>query len=369
MIRKVFLIAGAALAGLVAGCKNGNDAPVAASPLRVHTVTAQLSEHPQWISLIGRTQGAREVDVVPQVSGRIVAQRYTDGGAVKAGQTLFEIDPAPYLAKYNDAKAERLKAENTLLQSERDAKREAELWKAKATSQKSYEDAQSALAIAKNALESAKALEKSAAIDLGYTKVTSPAAGNAERGALKVGAYVTAGQTVLTRVAQRQDLEVLFSPSSAQLDGAQITTANFIDVYDMKGRPVKAKINYVSPTVDEESATRLMRAAVSGDDALLPGDLVRIRLAVYNAMPGYRIPQKAVVQLPDGTYRVYVAENGHAKARTVELGSWDGTDWIVKKGLKDNERVIVDQMFKLRDGVAVEPLDAKAAAQTDAQTK
>ena len=116
--------------------------------------------------------------------------------------------------------------------------------------------------------------------------------------------------------------------------------------------------------MEATNATRLMRAVVPGDAALLPGDLVRVRLAVRNALPGFRIPQKAVVQLPDGTYRVYVVENGHAKAKAVEVGDWDGTDWIVRKGLAENDRVIVDQMFKLRDGLAVRVEPAAAASAT-----
>ena len=122
------------------------------------------------------------------------------------------------------------------------------------------------------------------------------------------------------------------------------------------------KLDYVAQSVNPKTSTRLMRVRLDEGSGLLPGDFVHVDLQIGVRENAVRIPQKAVRQEPDGTYTVFVYQDGKARLRPVKLDRWDGPDWIATSGLATGDRVITNQLLKLRDGSAVQPAEASKTA-------
>ena len=152
-----------------------------------------------------------------------------------------------------------------------------------------------------------------------------------------------------------------FAPSDRDLNGANITLKSRVVLLNADGTETPVALDYVAQEIDPALGTRLMRVRLPETSRILPGEFVRLRLMVDIDRNVFRIPQKAVLQLPDGSYAVYVAENGKAVRRAVTVGLWSGSDWIVRTGLKTGDRVITNQLLKLQDGAAVRLANAEGA--------
>ena len=144
-----------------------------------------------------------------------------------------------------------------------------------------------------------------------------------------------------------------FAPSERRLNGADITLDNRVRLFANNGKEYQAKLDFVSQSLDPDTSTRLMRARFIEATPVLPGEFVRVRLQTTVEKQVFRVPQKAIMQMPDGSYRVYVRQGDKAVAKTVTVGLWEGTDWIVYTGLEDGDHVITDQLLRLRDGTIV----------------
>lgn len=346
---------------LLAGCSKEAPAPAAPAPLPVETVVAESTDEPRWIEQLGQAESGQGVEVRAQVGGILTELHYREGEAVKAGDVLFTIDEAPYRARLNAAASARRKAEVDLSQAERELRRTAALFKSGAASAKERDDALSGRDQAKSLLAEAEATEKDAAINLEWTKVRAPASGVAARSVLNPGALVTASTTLLTTITQLDRVRVSFAPSDRDLKGANVTLENRVVLLNADGTETPVALDYVAQEIDPALGTRLMRVRLPETSRVLPGEFVRVRLMVDTDRNVFRIPQKAVVQLPDGSYAVYVAENGKAVQRVVTVGLWSGSDWIVRTGLKPGDRVITNQLLKLQDGAAVRLANAEGA--------
>lgn len=338
---------------LLAACTEQKTVVVTTPPLPVHTISAHQTNEPHWIEVLGRAEGGREVEVRPQVGGILKSVRFQEGDAVQTGDLMYEIDEAPYRARLDAAQAARKQARAQLDQAEREFKRQRDLLKVNATSRKEYDDAETTRNAARFALVNAQAEEKDAQISLGYTAVRAPAAGIAGRTEVNPGALLTASTTLLTSITQRDDVRVRFAPSERRLNGADITTNNLVRLFASDGKEYKARLDFVSQSLDPDTSTRLMRARFEEPTPVLPGEFVTVRLQTTVNQAVFRIPQKAIVQSPDGRYLVYVREGDKAVVRYVTVGLWEGTDWIVTSGLKEGDLVITDQLLRLRDGAAV----------------
>lgn len=362
--RMLIALAGAATALLaLTGCQKEARAPTPAKPLPVTTHVAHASDEPHWIEILGQAEGGREVEVRAQVSGLLQSIEYQEGDLVKAGDVLFRIDPASFHAKYDAARAQRAEAASNLEQAERELKRNAALLKTGAVAQKTYDDALSLRNQMRHALATAKANEHDAKINLDWTEVRAPATGYAERAAVNPGALISSATTLLTTVTQHDDVRVTFAPSDRDLAGAVVTTDNPVRLFRKDGTELKSKLDYVAQSITADLGSRTMRARVLEDAQLLPGEFVKVRLQTFVEKNVFRIPQKAVLQRPDGTYAVYLLKDGKARAQTVTVGLWEGTDWVIRSGLKEGDVVITNQLIRLRDGAAVTVEDAKSAAQ------
>ncbi len=348
---------------ILAGCGQ-KDAKVAArAPIPVMTVTMKPAPEGIWVETLGLTEGLQQAEVRAQVSGILEKINYREGDRVKAGDSLFQIDPAPYRAALDQARGTVREVSAQLAQQQREAQRYKKLWDARAGSKKDYDDALSAVHITRGQLATAQAAERNAAIELERTRVNAPSDGIVSRALVNTGALVSATETLLATITQPEKLRVTFSVSENDIKNAVITTDNAVRIRLNEADMIEARLDYVSPILDSTSATLNLRATLPETSGLRPGQYVHVQLQTRTMDNVCRVPQSAVLQKADGTYLVYVLDNNKARAVEVILGNWVERDWVVLEGLKAGDKVIVNQIQRLRDGAAVrEGLPADAAA-------
>ncbi len=339
---------------MLSGCNDSKRVVVERPPLKVATVTITPKDEHRWIEALGETEGVEEAEVRAQVSGLLQKITYKEGDRVKKGDTLFVIDPAPYRAVLDAAVAKRRQVQAQLIQDERESKRYEALYKAKAVSRKELDDAQSQAAIRRAELASAKADERNARIDLERTKVKAASDGLVGVSEVNVGTLVTETSTLLARITQPENLRIRFSVSERDLAGARIDLTNGVRLRMASGQKHEAQLDYVATQMDKTTATRMMRAKIPAKQAgVLPGQFVHVQLQTQLLKNVARIPQQAVFQLPDGTYEVYVAQDGKAQPRAIKVGNWIDSDWIVLEGLNAGDKVIIDNIQRLRPGARI----------------
>ncbi|MDY6010897.1 MAG: efflux RND transporter periplasmic adaptor subunit, partial [Duodenibacillus sp.] len=267
---------------------------------------------------------------------------------------LFELDPAPYRAALDAAVAQRRQVASELVQDEREARRTAELFAARAASRKELDNALSSVAVRKSQLASACAAEQTARINLDRTRVTAPSDGLVGLARVNPGTLVTSTSTLLADITQPDALRVLFSAGEHDLAGNPIDLKNRVRLRLDSGKLIESRLDYVASQMDVTTATRAMRAVVPPEAGLLAGQLVHVQLEVKELPSVFRVPQRSVFQKPDGSHQVYLARNGRAVPVTVRVGNWQDTDWIVTGGLSAGDEVIVDNVQRLRNGAPVE---------------
>ena len=349
------LFAGSAMLGFLSGCDKEDSKPTATpeSAIAVRAVDVRPTDEMLWIETLGETEGARQVEIRAQVSGTLKEISYKEGEPVRAGQTLFIIDDAPYKAALNAAKASVEQAKASVQIALLDYARYEKLLEANATSRKQFDEARSALRVARAQLKQAEAKESDARVAFDRTRVKAPSDGVAGRCELNLGALISANSTYLTTLTQPDNLRVKFQVSERDLAGHPITLTNPVRLYDASRREIAAKLDYVSRQMDTVTSTRTLRATVAPDSDLVPGQLVAVQLGVKKLSGIFRIPQKSIQQLPDGTYRVFTEQNGQARSVPVTVGNWKDTDWIVLTGLNAGDKVLIDQIQRLRDGLPI----------------
>ena len=355
-----FSLAGLACAlFLLSGCSD-NRQTVERPPLEVATLVATPISTYRWAETFGQTEGVEEVEVRSQVSGVLRALHFKEGERVKAGDTLFEIEKEPYEAALIQAKAQTKQAQANLLKAERDYRRASQLIKVDAVSRQDFDDAKTALEVAKSELALAKAQQTNAEINLKHALVPAPVDGIAGKSEVNVGSLVSAQTTLLTSITQPDTLRVAFSISDNNLAGATLTKDNIVQVFVPGDKtPLIAHLDYIGRQIDADRGTVRLRAVLPKTERLLPGQYVEVRLMLGTLENVYSLPQGIIRQRPDGTYSVYVLQDGMAREREVTLAHWEGSNWIVTSGLKPGEEVISNQILRLRDKLKV----VKAAAQ------
>lgn len=334
------------------GCKD-TPKPTTKAPIPVKTIAAVPSDEPLWLEALGRAEGRSEISVVSRVAGNLTRIGYAEGTSVKAGATLFVIDEAPYKAALAAAEATVKQRQTEYAQAEREMKRTEQLAAAGSSSRKALDDAKSSLTVSASQVKAAQAALTTARLNLAYTRITAPTAGTAGRALVNVGGWVTAGSTVLTTLSQPDDLRVTFSISESDAAGRRITTANPVRLFDTAGNELTGELDYVAREIDPKTATLTLRARLTEKSQVLPGQYVHVQLARETLENVFRVPQGAVQQKPDGTYQLFIEKDGKVSARTVKLGTWKSSDWIVLSGLSEGEAVVVSNLQRIKDGTAV----------------
>jgi membrane fusion protein, multidrug efflux system len=371
---KVSLIAvGFLLIGFIAACdkKPESAAPPAGAAMPampVSVITAEPTSVPMSLEAVAQTEGASEVEIRPRVGGIILKKMFEEGAPVKAGQVLFLLDPAPFQIALAQAKAAAAGQGARITQTSRESSRLKELLATESISQREYDNATSDLSMSQAGMMQAQANIKEAELNLSYTRVTAPVSGMAGRFQYSEGALVQAGTSLLTTIVQTSPIWVRFSLSDSELaslgghmsDGMAKEISLILPDGSEYGQ--KGKLNFMSSEINPSLGTQELRATFDNKDKkLMPGQFVRVRVTTGSREGVFLVPQTAVLTGEQGKF-VYVAnEKSEATIRPVVVAEWQGKDWIVTEGLNANDKVITDNLIKLRPGAAVKPTPLQAA--------
>lgn len=361
----------------LAACKPAATPPggvTAMPPAEVSIVTVQPQTTPLNLEYTGQITGVRDIEVRARVTGILLKRNYQEGTPVKAGQSMFTIDPAPFQAALARAEADIASAEARLAKAERDTARLKPLIEAHAIAQRDYDDAVSAQQIAEADLKSLKTRITDARLNLSYTRVEAPISGVAGRAFTVEGSLVSGPDVLLTTVTQMNPIYASFGmPDNERLqldadaqagrlvlpkNGMFDVTVKLADgsLYAKKGR-----MNFSDIRINTATGTSETRAELPNPDgALRPGQFVRVSLEGAQRQNAILVPQRAVLEGPQGKFVFVVNAQDKVEIHPVEAGQWSDDTWVINKGLQAGDRVVVDGVVKIGPGATVKAVDLDA---------
>ena len=358
------------------GCKqDAGSAPVPpVAQVEVITVTTQtIPDEPEFI---GQAEASRPVEIRSQVTGLLKAVLYPEGRDVKKGDRLYQIDPVPFQAAAASAKAKIAQAEAKLVQAKQDLERVKPLLAEQAVSQKDVDDAVAQELSAKAALQGAKADLIKSQFDLDNTLITAPISGLIERSRYYEGRLVSA-QTDLLTVVHRVDpmFVVVNVPENFILKRRRDIESKKIHhpgVYQLRGRltmmddtayPHEGVLDLLEPGLRSETGSRQTRITFPNPDrSLLPGQFVKVRFTGDTKTDAILIPQRAVLQGPQGPFVYVVGPDEKVQIRDVVASTWKGDQWMIDGGLKAGDRVVVNGLMTIGPGAPVKAVPWKETA-------
>jgi len=339
---------------------------------QVGVVTMQPRSVALRNELPGRVEALRVAQVRARVNGVVLKRQFTEGSDVKAGQPLFQIDPAPYQAALDSAQAALAKAQANRAMATELVMRYKPLAEAKAISAQEYVNAEAARLQAEADVAAGQAAVQTAKLNLAYARVTAPIAGRIGRAAVTEGALVSAAEgTLLATIQQVGAVYVNFTqPNNEVLRLRRALAANQVRkssngavevrivLDDGSEMPRPGKLLFTDLAVDPTSGQVTLRAEVpNAEGLLLPGQYVRVRLAQAELPSALLVPQQAVTRGNQADSVLVVGADNKPQPRTIKLGTAQGNDWIVLEGLASGERVIVDGFQKMMvPGAPVNPV-------------
>ncbi len=401
---------GAGLFVAAAGCSHGTAGAAAPQPLEVKVVDAVQKDVPIYKEWIGTLDGLVNADIKAQVSGYLIEQAYKEGSFIKKGQLLFQIDPRPFQATLDQARGQLAQSQGQLAQAraqlveaeaqvavadanqrrtQLDVDRYTPLAQQQAITQQDLDNAtqyniaakaqveaahaqvettRAQITATEAAVESAKAAVETAQINLGFTHLTSPIDGIPGIAQLQVGALVNPSSPAITTVSTLDPIKVYFTVSeqeylefsrrfaTAELRQADLLKLNFeLILADGTTYPHTGKFDFTDRQVDVRTgAIRIASLFPNPGNTLRPGQYGKVRRA--RVQPGaVLVPQEAVTEL-QGTRLIAVVDGSNkVNIRPVQLGETVGKDWIVLKGVQAGDRVVVEGLQKVRQGMQVNP--------------
>lgn len=353
---------------LLACEEGGKGAPGSSGPREVVIIKLEPRREVYTTALAGRIASFQVAEVRPQVGGILQQRLFTEGADVKAGQALYQIDPATYEAALDSAQAALMKAEANVTPARLKAERFRELLAIKAVSKQEYDDAQAAFKQAEADVAVNRAAVKTARINLEYTKVRSPISGRIGKSAFTPGALVTANQAqALTSVRQLDPVYVYITQSSqdllrlrAQFTNGELRSAAEEAPVRLKLEngamyPHEGRLQFTDVSVDESTGMVSLRALFPNPEhILLPGMYVRAVIAEGVDENALLVPQRALRRDPKGQASVLLVDGGgKVDVRLVDVGRTVGDSWQVLSGLKPGDRVIVEGGQNVRPGMSV----------------
>ncbi|MBD8705272.1 efflux RND transporter periplasmic adaptor subunit [Pseudomonas sp. CFBP 13711] len=354
------LVTAVALASLLSGCSKKEEAAAAPPPPQVGVVTLKTQAYTLTSELPGRTTAFRIAEVRPQVNGIILKRLFTEGADVKAGQQLYQIDPAIYQATLDSAKA-TYESSNSL------AGRYKQLINEQAVSRQEYDTAVGSAREAKAAVQTAE-------INLRYTKVYAPISGRIGRSLVTEGALVSNGQAdAMATIQQLDPIYVDVIQSSAEmlklrrdLESGRLQKAGDnaakvkLVLEDGSLYPIEGKLEFSEVSVDQTTGSVTLRAVFQNPDhTLLPGMFVHARLQSGVAENAILVPQQGITRDLKGTPTALVVNaDNKVESRTLVANRTIGSDWLVEKGLSAGDRVITEGLQYVKPGAEVKVAEA-----------
>jgi RND family efflux transporter MFP subunit len=352
-------------------CK-GKPKASAPAPPTIEVATVTQADVPLYHEWIGVLEGLVNARIRAQVTGYLVSQNYREGDPIKKGDLLFEIDRRPFQAALDQVKGQLAQAEAKLGKTELDVKRFAPLVKNNAISQEEYDDAVQANLEAKAAVVAAKAQAEQAELNLGFTRIISPIDGIASIANGQIGDLVGPASGDLTVVSTVDPIKVYYNVTEQAYINFTKLFATERDRYEQLGKleieliladgavyPIKGRIyaadRQISPTT---GALRVAALFPNPNNALRPGEFGRVRVKFDLARNALLVPQKAVSEL-QGSYQVTVVDGENkVHIQPVQVGERSGTMWIIQEGLQPGQRVVVEGIQQVKEGMLVHTTNA-----------
>lgn len=349
---------------LLAGCDGSDNAQQGAHAPQVTVFVVKSAPLAVTTELPGRTDAFRVAEVRPQVSGIILRRNFVEGSDVKAGDSLYQIDPATYQAAYDSAKGELVKAEAAANIAHLTVKRYVPLVGTQYVSRQEYDQAVANARQADASVTAAQAGVETARINLAYTKVSSPISGRIGKSSVTEGALVTNGQaSALATVQQLDPIYVDVTQSSndfMQLKQSSLQKGDgtsSVQLLMENGQPYaeKGTLQFSDVTVDESTGSITLRAVFPNPKhMLLPGMFVRARIDEGVQPNAILVPQQGVTRTPRGDATVLVVNaKEQVETRTVVAPQAIGDRWLITDGLKEGDRVIISGLQKVHPGATV----------------
>lgn len=371
------------MAGLLGACAKrgggqggmGGPGGPGQGPPEVGVVTLQAAPVTLTTDLAGRTSPYETSDVRPQVGGIIIARPFTEGANVRAGQVLYRIDPAPYRAAYDQARAQLANAQANVITAQNKAQRYGELVKINGVSKQDYDDAEAAFKQGAATVRQQQAAVQTARINLGYATVTAPISGRVGASTTTKGALVTPGQAAAMTTIQRLDpiyvdvtqsatdlLRLRRALASGQLTGGPKSVPVRLKLDDGSDYPQEGRLEFADVTVDQTTGAVTLRALFPNPDGiLLPGMFVRAQVAEGIAPNALLAPQQGISRDERGRpTALVVGPGGKAQLKSVELGQAVADKWLITSGLAPGDRLIVEGLLRVKPGQAVRAVAAGA---------
>jgi membrane fusion protein, multidrug efflux system len=359
-------LAGAVLLAGLAGCGESKG-PAAPPPMDVQVVDVVQKDVAIYQEWIGTLSGYINAVIRPQVKGYLLSKVYDEGSVVSAGQLLFQIDPREFQAQLDQWKGALAQAQAALVKTQLDVARYTPLAAEGAVSQQELDNAVQANQANLAAVDSAKAQVEQAALNLGWTKVTSPIAGVSGIAIAQVGDLVDE-TTKLTTVSQLDPIKAVFPVSEqgylryargqAAREGEQASKKDGLELYTADGDlyPQRGTVSVVGREVDPRTGTITLEALFPNPhNVLRPGGYAKVQAVIENRKDALVIPQRAVQDMQGQALVAVVGPDDVVEMRTVTLGPVSGTDQVVTAGLTVGERVIVEGLQKVKSGSKVAP--------------
>ncbi len=369
------LVGAAALAGLVfaeTGCSRAETAQRPAPPT-VEVAPVIRQDVPITHEWVGTLDGSVNAEIRPQVEGYLLKRLYQEGSYVRKGAPLFQIDPRQFQAALDQARADLARNEAVLAKAKLDVERFTPLAADKAISQEELDNAHAALRQAQADVEAARAAVQRARLNLDWTRVVSPIDGIAGIAKTQDGDLVN-GQTLMTTVSTVDPIKVYFNPSEEEY----MTWLRHLAPVDETARaerrdkrlfrlilsdgslyPEPGDLALTDRNVDVKTGTITAAAAFPNPTHLLrPGQYARVRAVIDVRRGALLVPQRAVSEL-QGTYQVaVVGADNKVEVRPVQTGDRVGRFWVIEKGLRSTDRVVVEGLQRARPGLTVNPIPA-----------
>jgi membrane fusion protein (multidrug efflux system) len=365
------------------GCGENNAQAGKPAAANVEVVEVEQRDVPIYGEWIGTLDGLVDADVKAQVTGYLLKQAYVEGSFVKKGQLLFQIDPRPFEAALDQARAQLMQAqaqlanaEATQLQAQLNVNKYTPLAEEQAASQQDRDNAvqtnvaaKATVLNSKAAIEAAEAALKTAQINLDFTRLIAPIDGIAGQAQLQVGALVNTTSSAITTVSTVDPIKVFFTiseqeylafnrlyPTQATRESQEKRLPLELILADGTSYAKKGKVSFADRAVNQYTgAIRVAGLFDNPGNILRPGQYARIRAATSVRQGALLVPQRAVSEL-QGTYQVAVVDDKNkVSIETVTVGERVGPMWVVEDGLKPGDRVVAEGVQKVRPGAQVNP--------------